>query len=800
MQAPTFTRLGRARHTGAVAAGLLLALAAAQAAAAPEAGAAGKRLAVTWHDDTDISDYTPDTASLSRHKAPQWFSDAKLGTFITWGPYSVPAWAPKDGQSGNAYAEWYWSEMNRKDSPTYKHHRQTYGENFNYDDFLGQWKAAKFNPDEWLKLFKDGGSKYYVLVAKHHDGVALWDSKVSDRNTVVHGPKRDIVRALVDANDNGQYGLKNGVYFSMPEWYSPDEPVQWSGWFGRGAPKNPYTGAQVPYTGYKTVADWVKNYQYQQMNELVDGYDPDIVWCDIGGVNNSDAFMARYYNKAKDRAAPKDVVVDNRCGNEHHDFTTPEYSVEPDIRKSSWEASRGIGRSYGYNQLEDAGDYLTDKQLVTSFIDIVSKGGNLLLDVGPKADGTIPDLQAQRVRALGAWLRTNGEAVYGSSYWTQAEDKGANVPVRFTRQPKALYATATEWPGDQLVLSAPVDVAPGDEVRLLGHGKPLSWHRDAAGRLVVDMPAEGQAATPSKNAWTFRIAKPGYDPAKADLLDIGVRATSTKPGGASGVTLTLANRGDRPTVSGSAVVQPSWPGAKPVTVAVPALKPHQRMHTDFDLAVPASTAGGSATVTATATVRGEGYTGAGELRIVGESVPLNLAPARTADVIAGADDPQDTDFAGRGIGYPAEELPQAGPYTHDLVRYDWPSGAKGAKNAVLAADDRTVQAPEGKYASLDLLASAAYGPADMPVKLAYADGSADTVTVRADDWVTGAGDAPIRARYRWLYGKRDDGAVKVYGLRLPVDPAKQLASVTFRRASGPQGQAAAYVFAATLER
>lgn len=326
------------------------------------------------HRSLGEPDYTPTPESLAKHKVPEWFEDAKLGIFITWGAYSVPAFAPKDG-SGSKYAEWYWSEMNRKDSATQKYHLANYGKDVSYDDFLNQWKAEKWNPDDWMKLFKAGGAKYWTLVAKHHDGIALWDSAYTDRTTVKYGPHRDIVKDLVDADDKGGYGLKKGIYYSMPEWYNPSEPVQWGGWFGRGAPKNPFTGEPVPYTGDRPVKDYVMDYQYPQMTEVVKKYDPDVIWCDIGGVNNADRFMADYYNQAKNRVNPKEVAVDNRCGNKSYDFTTPEYSVEKDIKTAKWEASRGIGMSYGYNAQETAADYLTADQLVTSFVDIVSKNG-----------------------------------------------------------------------------------------------------------------------------------------------------------------------------------------------------------------------------------------------------------------------------------------------------------------------------------------------------------------------------------------------------------------------------------------
>src|SRR5919108_97711 len=312
-------------------------------------------------------DYTPDPASLNRHHAPRWFEDAKLGFFIHWGAYSVPAWAPESG--GRAYAEWYWNEMSHPGTPTFERHREVYGEDFPYDRFIEQWKAERFDPDAWLRLFKEGGAKYFVQVSKHHDGVALFDTATTGRDTVDLGPHRDFVHELFDAADRGDYDLKRGLY-----------------------------------------------------------------------------------------------------------YTTPEYSVEPDINPAKWEATRGIGRSFGYNAEEGPQDYLSADELIDGFVDIVSKNGNLLLNLGPKADGTIPEIQADRVRALGAWLDVNGEAIYGTTYWNHAEDARSNVPVRYTVKDGALYATALEWPGSRLTLSGDLPLEQGSSVTLLGSdGGALPW-------------------------------------------------------------------------------------------------------------------------------------------------------------------------------------------------------------------------------------------------------------------------------------------------------------------------------------
>jgi alpha-L-fucosidase len=472
--------------------------------AAAAAGAALATLATPGYGQEP--DYTPDPASLKRHHAPQWFEDAKLGFFIHWGAYSVPAFAPESG--GRAYAEWYWNELQVPGSPTQRHHRDLYGEDFPYDRFIEQWKAERFDPDAWLRLFKQGGAKYFVQVSKHHDGVALFDTATTGRNTVAMGPHRDFVRELFDAAERGGYGLKRGLYYSLPEWFHPNGPAT-SGTWGQGPPTNPFTGAPVPYTGYRPISSYVDEHQFPQMLELIDHYDPDILWCDIGGPNRSNEVMAHFFNQAKNRPQPKEVTVDNRCGNGVSDFTTPEYRVEPDINPAKWEATRGIGRSFGYNAREDEDDYLSADELIDSFVDIVSKNGNLLLNLGPKADGTIPEIQAERVRALGDWLHVNGEAIYGATYWNHAADSKSDVPVRYTVKDGALYVTALEWPGEQLTLSGDLPTDSATAISLLGSdGGGLRWRREGDA-VTITMPGQGAAATSSRHAYTLKIVTPG---------------------------------------------------------------------------------------------------------------------------------------------------------------------------------------------------------------------------------------------------------------------------------------------------
>jgi alpha-L-fucosidase len=561
----------------------MIAVAVAVAAAAPAAAAQGE------------PDYEPTTESLQRHEVPRWFEDAKLGYFIHWGPYSVPAYAPPSG--GTAYAEWYWSELSRPGSPTWERHRQLYGEDFPYDRFIEQWRAEKFNPHAWLRLFQQGGAKYFVQVSKHHDGVALFDTATTDRTTTKLGPRRDFVQELFDAAE--RYPLKRGLYYSLPEWFHPD-----GGWFANG-PTNPFTGAPVPYTGYKPISSYIDDHQYPQMLEIIDQYDPDILWCDIGGPNRSHEVMAHYFNQAKNRPQPKEVTVDNRCGNGIYDFTTPEYSVEPDINPEKWEATRGIGRSFGYNAQEGEAEHLSPDELIDSFADIVSKNGNLLLNVGPKADGTIPPIQATRVRALGTWLRWNGEAIYGSTYWTHAEDDAAEVPVRYTLKGGNLYATALEWPGERLTLSGDLPLKAGSRIELLGSSRrPLDWRRDGD-TVRVTMPAAGERATRSRHAYTFKISTPGVDQLVRTSLEAPHEAGRGEPFTA---TVTATNPGDGRTPAGQVRLEvPEGWTVEPQAAGVQPLGPRESRTIEFTVTPAAATTPGRYTLLARSTFGAMSY-------------------------------------------------------------------------------------------------------------------------------------------------------------------------------------------------
>ncbi|MGC4746968.1 alpha-L-fucosidase [Micromonospora sp. DT201] len=442
-----------------------------------------------------VPDYVATDASLGKHESPYWFDDAKFGLFVMYGPYSLPAWAP----AGELWAEWYWALMTDVPDPRTKdHHKATYGEDFTYDDFIKDFSAERFDAAEWVRLFEQSGAKYYVFSAKQHDGYAMWDSKVSGRDSVDLGPKRDFVKELFDASRTYAPGLRNGLYFSMQEWYNPDLP-----WLGHG-PINSFTGESVPYTGYQSGRDYIADYQVPQMKELYTQYpDLDLLWCDILGPGDSRQVQAGFFNADKNKAKPRDVAVNDVCSVPTNDFTTTANVRYSNTVAKKWEASQTIEPiSYGFNQTTPLSSYKSTDQVVDQLVDVVSKNGNLLLTLSPQGDGTFPSFLAQRMRDVGAWLKTNGEAVYGTTYWSRMSGQGS---LRFTVKPDAFYVISTESLGSQVVVDAPVPIRAGDKVTLLGYdGGPLSWSQQN-GKLTIQIPAAASAV--GKHAWSLKISQ-----------------------------------------------------------------------------------------------------------------------------------------------------------------------------------------------------------------------------------------------------------------------------------------------------
>jgi len=392
--------------------------------------------------------YLPTWESIRTHSLPKWYDDCKLGIFIHWGVYSVPAWAEVTWELGgepsalewfthNPYAEWYLNTIRIDGSPAQVYHKETYGESFPYEKFADSFTCEKWNPDEWAALFKEAGAGYVVLTTKHHDGFCLYPSQYTDYNSANIGPKRDLTGELTNAVR--AQGLKMGTYYSgLFDWTTYPYP------------KLAYGGEEYNYT--YSFAD----YSLNQAIEIVDKYRPSILWNDIGwpdkGQQDLPRLLAHYYNTVPDG------LVNDRWGNDWCDHTTAEYLVGLRSLDKKWEMCRGLGLSFGYNANEGESSVLPSRDLVRLLIEYVSHNGNLLINVGPRADGTIPEIQASRLRDLGKWLAKYGDAIYNTRIWAdrQKDITESGTEIFYTRKETDLYAIIDNLPEGETKVKLPV--------------------------------------------------------------------------------------------------------------------------------------------------------------------------------------------------------------------------------------------------------------------------------------------------------------------------------------------------------
>ena len=334
---------------------------------------------------------------MDARPTPEWWTDAKFGVFIHWGVYSVPAFAPK-----GEYAEWYWERIGPPGNPdpassdarirreTRDFHARMYGKDFPYAGFVPQFRAEMFDAEQWAGVFQRSGAKYVVMVTKHHDGFALWPSREADAswgrpwNSVAAGPKRDLVGELTSAVR--KRGLEMGFYFSLYEWFNPL-------WLAGDADA------------------YVERHLFPQFKDLVNRYSPTVIFSDgewelPSAKWRAPELLAWLFNVSA--LAGKVVEL------QHGGYYTTEYGAGLPGAAHAWEENRGLGHSYGFNRNENLDDYATGRRLLLTLLDTVSRGGNLLLNVGPTADGRIPVVMQDRLAYLGQWLEHNGEAVYGT--------------------------------------------------------------------------------------------------------------------------------------------------------------------------------------------------------------------------------------------------------------------------------------------------------------------------------------------------------------------------------------------------
>jgi alpha-L-fucosidase len=425
-----------------------------------------------------------DLDSLRRHVVPNWFEDAKFGIFIHWGLFSVPGFAADLDHISDAFAkhydqgvvmtpytEWYDNALRVEGSPTSLFHAEHYGSQ-PYEDFRKDFSAGleQWRPELWSELFHKSGAKYVILVTKHHDGYCLWPSDVPNPNRSDWTSPRDIVGELAEAVRAA--GLRFGIYYSGGiDWSWNTAPIRTLAEFIGSTPRGDYS-----------------DYAEAQVRELIERVQPSVLWNDIswpthlkgmtqllsdyyeavpeGVVNDRwmhrgwamrllsfwpiirlvDFFLKRSIRRAADRGEDSQGVIPPKPA--HFDFRTPEYTRFSAISKGKWEATRGMSASFGFNRAHHEEHYEDPDALLRSFIDTVSKNGNLLLNVGPRGiDAQIPEPQTKRLEMMGRWLAENGEAIYETRPWKRAEGRTSDgIELRFTTAHGHLYAILLDTP------------------------------------------------------------------------------------------------------------------------------------------------------------------------------------------------------------------------------------------------------------------------------------------------------------------------------------------------------------------
>lgn len=477
--------------------------------------------------------------SLEGYKIPQWYKAAKFGIFVHWGAYSVPAFG----------SEWYPRQMyidaERRGDNFFKHHIKKYGpqKTFGYKDFIPEFRAEKFDPSSWAKLFKESGARYVIPVAEHHDGFPMYDCSFTRWDASEMGPQRDVIAELSKAvrQEGMKFGVSshrafNWMFYVRNDSFDNADP-QFFDLYGRAHPQLFRADAADYKKKFVAQDEQFKDDWLARSCELIDKYHPDVFWFDFGitpgleqdtydqnpFADHLKQFAAYYYNQtSKD---PDGLgVINYKWGAfpEKAAVLDKERSKMAEIRKPFWQTDTAVSSSsWGYTKNQR---YKTPDRLVDDLVDIVSKNGCLLLNVGPRPDGTIPEEDQAILKAIGGWLKINGEAIYDTTYWktfgegptavstghiSESKDKPfVAEDLRFTSRGNVLYVTGLKWPaGNKITVTSlakngqhfPEEIA---SVALLGSAENLQWTRDEKG-LTVQLPA----IRPSEFAYVLKVEK-----------------------------------------------------------------------------------------------------------------------------------------------------------------------------------------------------------------------------------------------------------------------------------------------------
>ncbi len=472
--------------------------------------------------EAQVGPFKPTWDSLKTYQIPKWYEDAKFGIFIHWGLYSVPAFG----------SEWYPRNMYVQGTPDFKHEVAAHGPQtkFGYKNFISDFKADKFDAKAWADLFRNAGAKFVIPVGEHHDGFPMYDSGLTDWSAAKMGPKRDVVGELATAVRAD--GLHFGVSSHRAEHYfffnggrefpSDVQDPRYASFYGPAhvgpTDKNQWAGHPDP----AYLDDWLA-----RTTEIVLKYQPEVVWFDWW-INTKEfepylrRFAAFYYNEAAAHGTTASINYKYTAFPEGAAVLDIERGQLEGVRKLLWQTDTSISKkSWGYINNDT---FRSPDSLITELVDIVSKNGVLLLNVGPRSDGTIPEEAQHILLDMGRWLATNGEAVYGTRPWTvygegptkvtggafhDASNEGfSSEDIRFTTKGNTLYAIALGWPeGGKLTIKSLAEggqnsISSIRNIQLLGSNTKLTWTRDSDG-LHVQAPAQKAG----EYAFVFKISE-----------------------------------------------------------------------------------------------------------------------------------------------------------------------------------------------------------------------------------------------------------------------------------------------------
>ncbi|XP_067044468.1 alpha-L-fucosidase-like [Acropora muricata] len=432
--------------------------------------------------------YEPTWESLDSRPNPVWYDEAKIGIFMHWGVYSVPSFGSSN------LAEWFWwCWQGSKNKDCIDFMKKNYRPGFSYADFAPMFKAEFFNPDEWADLIARSGAKYFLLTSKHHEGWTNWRSNVSwNWNSVDNGPHRDLVGELA-ASIRSRTNVTFGLYYSLFEWFHPMYLADKANHF--------------------ETQNYVNKIMLPQLYEVVTKYKPEYIWSD-GEWEAKDTywrskeFLAWLYN---DSPVKDTVLVNDRWGvgdrcKHGGSFTCDDRYNPGKLLGHKWEDAMTVDKnSWGYRRNTVLSDFLTMDDLTSILASVVSCGGNMVMNIGPTADGRIDPIFQERLTQMGDWLKVNGEAIYASKPWRAQND--TKPDVWYTSKEGAVYAIALEWPSSGvLTLTLPI---PSSSTSVTMLGLPdvdLPWKAmPGKSGIMVMLSQLTLDELPCKWAWVFKM-------------------------------------------------------------------------------------------------------------------------------------------------------------------------------------------------------------------------------------------------------------------------------------------------------